>query len=113
MNPEYEDLRGAPGVSVDVARPDADAEGFFLVKRDPDVDHETFFAWLLGEIGGQEHLLLHHADGLFVVWISFEKSRELEGYPSVAHVGGIGVDAEQLQALLGGVGDHHSPSHSG
>lgn len=96
------DMAEAFGASIDVTRPDGDEEAFFLVKRKPEVDHEGFFEWLVEVVGGADNLLFHHRDGLFVVWTTFEASRYLKGQPTVHTVGGVSVDGERLQAMLGG-----------
>lgn len=95
------DMAKAFGAEIDVTRPNGDENGFFMVKREPDVDHEEFFEWLVSVVGGADNLLFHHADGLFVVWTTFEVSRWLEDRRTVATVGGVTVDSEQFRSMLG------------
>lgn len=100
MDLDPDEVTRAFGAEISVDRPDGDDQAFFLVKRREDVDHEEFFRWLAGRIGGTEKLLFHHPDGLFVVWTSFGVSRSLESFPWVALVGGVDVDVERLRSFL-------------
>lgn len=101
MDLDPDDVAEAFDAKISVDRPDGDDQAFFLVKRQADVDHEEFFRWLAARVGGTEKLLFHHPDGLFVVWTSFGVARSLESYQWVALVGGVDVDLERLQSLLG------------
>ncbi len=89
------------GASIDVRRPDADAEGFFFVKRRDDVDHDVFVTGLLGVIGRADRLVLHHRTGFAVVRVSFDRSRRLSRLPWIETVGGIRFDPEQFAAIAG------------
>lgn len=95
-----ESLERRFGASIDVSGPPPDGAGFFLVKRTPETDHESFRSWLLGVVGA-DRLLLAHADGIFVVWATFGVVEWLRTRPAVAHAGGVTVDAERLASVLG------------
>ena len=88
------------GASIDVSGPPPDGAGFFLVKRTPETDHESFRSWLLGAVGGADRLLLAHADGIFVVWTTFGVGEWLRTRPGIAHAGGVNVDVERISSVL-------------
>ena len=88
------------GASIDVAKTNPDETAFYLVKRDPSVAHDRFMRTLLSVVG-TDRLLFHHRDGLAVVLISQATAEWLKTQSMCALVGGVHVDAERLQAMLG------------
>lgn len=88
------------GASIDVAEADPEERAFFLIKRDPVVGHDQFMRTLVAVVG-TSRLLFHHRDGLAVVFISHGTAEWLKTQSMCALVGGVQVDMERLQAVLG------------
>lgn len=88
------------GARIDVAGPEPDDETFFLVKRTPEADHESFMRAVLAVVGVRK-LLFHHRSGIAVVRTSFRRAVRLRADPQVAIAGPVSVDPERLQAMLG------------
>lgn len=88
------------GARIDVAGPDPDDETFFLVKRIPEADHESFMRAVLGVVG-VGRLLFHHRSGIAVVRTTFRRAARLRADPQVAMAGPVSVDPERIQAMLG------------
>lgn len=91
------------GATIDVAGPDPDDAAFFLVKRRGSVDPASFREWLIKRVGGRDSVLLESQSGLFVVWMQFHTARHIRADPKVALVGGISVDINRLNKMLGGL----------
>ncbi len=89
------------GASIEVDGPDPDSEGFFLVTRRDDVDHEAFVTGLLGLFGTGGRLVLHHPSGFAIVRLSFGRAQRLKRLPWVEAVGGVQFDPERLAAVTG------------
>ncbi len=90
------------GANIDVVGPDPDDAAFFLVKRYGSVDPESFRTWLVERVGGRDSILLESTSGIFVVWMQFHTARYIRQDPKVALVGGISVDINRLNKMLGG-----------
>ena len=88
------------GASIDVAETDPGDTAFFLVKRERSVDHDRFMQALVAAVGA-DRLLLHHRDGLAVVFVPHGTAEWLKTQSMCALVGGVQVDMERLQAVLG------------
>jgi hypothetical protein len=88
------------GARIDVAGPAPLDETFFLVKRTPGADHETFMRAVLAVVG-VGRLLFHHRSGIAVVYISFRRAGRLRADPQVAIAGPVSLDPARLQAMLG------------
>lgn len=88
------------GATIAVAETDPDETGFFLVKREPSVDHDRFMHALLAAVG-TDRLLFHHRDGLAVVLVTQATAEWLKTHSMCALAGGVQVDPERLQAMLG------------
>lgn len=94
------DVQRAFGAEISVDRPDDSNTGFFLVESIEHANFKAFRHWLVNTIGGEDHLVLQHPDGLFVVHTSFAVSEAMKSHDTVALVGGVSVDVERLQQML-------------
>lgn len=89
------------GATIDVAESDPEGRSFFLITREPSVDHDRFMRHLAMAIGGADRVLLHHRNGLAVVLTSHETAEWLKTQSMCALVGGVQVDLDRLQTTLG------------
>ncbi|WP_418286062.1 hypothetical protein [Halorubrum sp. DTA46] len=89
------------GASIEITGPDPETEGFFLVTRRDEVDHDAFVAGLLGLVGTAGRLVLHHRSGFAVVRLPFGRAQRLKGLPWIDAVGGVRFDPEQFAAITG------------
>jgi hypothetical protein len=88
------------GARIDVAGPDPGDETFFLVKRTPDADHESFMHAVLAVVG-VGRLVFHHRSGIAVVHTTFQRAGRLRADPRVAMAGPVNVDPERIRETLG------------
>lgn len=89
------------GASIEVTGPDPETEGFFLVTRRAETDHDAFVTGLLGLVGTSGRLVLHHRSGFAVVRLPFGRAQRLKRLAWVETVGGVRFDPEQFAAVTG------------
>ena len=83
------------GATVDIATTASDV-GYFLVRRQPSVDHGQFRAAVAFAVGGREYIHLDAPSGFVVVATQYNTAQALGTHPMVDHVGGITVDPDRL-----------------
>ncbi|WP_336360915.1 hypothetical protein [Haladaptatus sp. ZSTT2] len=88
------------GARIEVAGPTPSDETFFLVKRVPEADHETFMRGVLTVVGVGS-LVFHHRSGIAVVHTSFRRATRVKTAPLVAMAGPVNIDQDRLRATLG------------